>query len=367
MKVLHIETGRNLAGGPQQVVTLMKGLETHGVDSTLLCPEDSAVAELAKSAQLKVKRVSFKGEHDFSFIKAIKETAKDRYFDLLHAHSRRGADTYTAIAARQTRIPAILTRRVINVENNFIAGPKFRSFKKVVAVSEAVERSLKRQRVNADRRMTIHDGIILENYTEQYSRQHLLEEFGLPENAFIIGNVGRFTENKGQLSLLEAFTLIYKKYPQAHLILFGEGEMLDDLLHYVSQHQLSERVHFAGFRLDMPKWYGALQVVVHTAMLEALSVALLEAGASGVPLIAYNNGGISEVIRHMQNGLLVQPGQIDQLADAMQRLLESRSLTERLAKNSKKVVTENFSSERMVSQYLQLYSEILNAKNSMQA
>ena len=367
MKVLHIETGRQLAGGPQQVVTLMKGLEAHGVDSTLLCPEDSAVAELAKSAQLKVKRVPYKGEHDFSIIKAIRETVKDRHFDLMHAHSRRGADNYTAIVARRTKIPAILTRRVINVENNFIAGPKYRSFKKVVAVSEAVERSLKRQRVDSDLRMTIHDGINLQDYTEQYSREHLLAEFNLPDNAFIIGNVGRFTENKGQLSLLEAFTLIHKKYPQTHLILFGEGEMLDDLVDYVKKHQLTEQVHFAGFRMDMPKWYGALQVVVHTAMLEALSVALLEAGASGVPLIAYNNGGISEVIRHMHNGMLVQPGQVDQLADAIQRLLESRTLTKRLADNSKKTCAQNFSAERMVSQYHQLYTEILHTQRAMKA
>ena len=367
MKILHIETGRQLAGGPQQVVTLMKGLQAHGVDSTLLCPDDSAIAKLAKSAQLKVKKVPYKGEHDFSLIKAIRETAQERHFDLMHAHSRRGADTYTAIAARRTKIPAILTRRVINLENNFIAGPKFRSFKKVVAVSEAVERSLKRQRVDSDLRMTIHDGINLQDYTESYSREHLLNEFGLPENAFIIGNVGRFTENKGQLSLLKTFTLINKKYPQTHLILFGEGEMLDDLVDFVAEHQLTEQVHFAGFRMDMPKWYGALQVVVHTAMLEALSVALLEASASGVPLIAYNNGGISEVIRHMHNGLLVQPGQVDQLADAIQRLLESRTLTKRLAENAKIMCAQNFSADRMVRQYYQLYSEILHTQSAMKA
>jgi len=300
MKVLHIETGRNLAGGPQQVITLMKGLQTKGVDSTLLCPEDSAIAE-------------------------------------------------------------------INQDNTFIAGPKFRSFKKIVAVSEAVERSLKRQRVDAEYRMTIHDGIRLQDYEEQYTREHLLTEFGLPENAFVIGNVGRFTENKGQLNLLEAFVLIHNNYPQAHLILFGKGEMLDDLLDFVKSHKLENRVHFAGFRTDMPKWYGALQVVVHTAMLEALSVALLEAGASGVPLVAYNNGGISEVISHMHNGLLVQPGQIDQLADAIQRLLESRTLTGRLAENSKKVCVQNFSAERMVNEYYQLYKDILENKNTMRA
>jgi len=102
-------------------------------------------------------------------------------------------------------------------------------------------------------------------------------------------------------------------------------------------------------------------------MLEALSVALLEAGASGVPLIAYNNGGISEVIRHMKNGLLVQPGEIDQLADAIVRLLESRTLTHRLAENSKKICERNFSSDRMVTQYLQLYNEILTTERSMRA
>ncbi len=366
MKILHIETGRKLAGGPQQVVTLMQGLEKMGVESLLLCPDDSAVAELAKSAELKVKKIRYKGEHDISLIKQIKETAQDRHFDLLHAHSRRGADTYTAIAARLTKIPAVLTRRVINEDNLLIAGPKYNSYKKIVAVSEAVDRSLKRQKVFPENRQVIHDGINLDNYVEQYSREYLLTEFGLPENAFIIGNVGRFTENKGQLSLLKAFALIHQRYPHAHLILFGDGKMQDDLEKCIEKNHLEKQVHFAGFRNDMPKWYSALTIVVHTAMLEALSVALIEASACGLPIIAFNTGGISEVVRHMQNGLLVDSGRIDKLAHAIEKILASKTLAAKLGEASRKRCEEFFTAELMVNKYYQLYSEILDSESALQ-
>jgi len=366
MKILHIETGRRLAGGPQQVVTLMQGLEKIGVESTLLCPDDSAVATLARQAELKVKKVIYKGEHDVRLIKAIKQTAQSRRFDLLHAHSRRGADIYTAIAARLSKVPAVLTRRVINIDSSFLSEFKYKSFKKIVAVSEAVDHSLKRQNVYPENRLVIHDGLNFDNYIEQYSREHLLKEFALPENAFVIGNVGRFTENKGQLSLLQAFALIHQAYPQAHIIFFGEGEMYEDLVEFVAANDLNKQVHFAGFRQDMPKWYSALTVVVHTAMLEALSVALLEASANGVPIIAYNTGGVSEVVQHMHNGLLVESGNIDKLAQAIEKILASRALAAKFSEAALKRTAELFSADLMVKKYHQLYSEILGLKFSIQ-
>ena len=360
MKILHIETGRHLAGGPQQVVTLMKGLEKLGVDSTLLCPDDSAVAILAKEAQLKVKKVPYKGEHDFSLAKVIKDTALDRKFDLMHAHSRRGADHYTAFAARRSKVPAILTRRVINMENGLLAGIKYRSFQRIVAVSEAVDRSLKRQRVVASSRKLIYDGIEPQDYSAPYTREQLTQEFNLPDNAIVMGNVGRFTENKAQLSLLQAFTLINEALPNLHLILFGDGEMLDELIDYVSHHNLSDQVHFAGFRNDMPKWYASLDMLVHTASLEALSVALLEASISGLPLIAYNNGGISEIIRHTFNGLLVQSNAIDQLARAIERLVKKPRMRQQMGKVAKENCEKYFTAERMAQQYKDLYQEVLD-------
>lgn len=367
MKILHIETGRQLAGGPQQVITLMRGLEQHDVDSTLLCPADSAVGKMAKQANLKVKLVPYKGEHDFRLARVIQEMVQKNHFDLVHAHSRRGADNYTAFAVRRTRVSAILTRRVINMENSMIARIKYRSFDRIVAVSEAVDRSLKRQRVDGDRRKVIYDGVEIKDYSDPYSRDTLLAEFDLPEDAVVIGNVGRFTENKGQLKLLEAFCLLNKAHPQLHLVLFGEGEMLDDLLDFVESRGLDGQVHFAGFRTDMPKWYASLDMLVHTATLEALSVALLEASASGVPLIAYDNGGVSEVIRHMLNGLLVKPNSIVELAEAIERLLAKPHLRRRMGIAAKEYCVKLFSAKRMIQQYYHLYDEVINGHIKMQA
>ncbi|MBT8141049.1 MAG: glycosyltransferase family 4 protein [Gammaproteobacteria bacterium] len=360
MKVLHIETGRQLAGGPLQVITLMKGMRENGQESMLLCPQDSAIARVAKQAELPVTTVAYQGEHDVSLVRAIRRTARSEGVEILHAHSRRGADLYTAFVARRTRIPAILTRRVINMENALIGGIKYRSYQRVVAVSEAVERSLKRQRVDASLRTVIHDGVDFSDFDKPYPRQKYLEEFGLPENAVIAANVGRFTENKSQLSVLQAFTLIYEALPRLHLVLFGSGEMQDDLEDFVIANKLEGRVHFAGFRNDMPNWYAAMDMLVHTASLEALSVSLLEASANAVPMIAYNNGGIYEIIRHTFNGLLVQPRAVDQLAHAIERLYRKPDMRKKMGATAKDYCEKFFTAEQLVSKYQELYTQVLS-------
>jgi glycosyltransferase involved in cell wall biosynthesis len=230
----------------------------------------------------------------------------------------------------------------------------------MVAVSQAVNRSLGRQRISPDVCSVIYDGINMQDYENPYPKEKLIEDFGLPENAIIFGNVGRFTENKSQLSLLEAFTYINETLPRLHLVLFGEGEMQDDLEDFVESNNLKQQVHFTGFRMDMPKWYAALDMLVHTATLEALSVALLEASASSVPMIAYNNGGVSEVIRHGVNGLLVQPRAVDQLAHAIERLAKKPELRRQMGKAAKESCERQFSAEQMIKQYSDLYSQIEN-------
>lgn len=359
MNVLHIETRRHLSGGAKQVITLMRGLKQHGVESTLLCADDSVVAEYAQAAKLPVKLIDYRGSHDFSLIKKIREAAIETRSDLIHAHSGRGTADYSAVFARRFDAPVLLTQRTIRKERRLLSGFKYRSFSRIASISEAVDRSLKRQRVDAAQRHVIYDGVDFTDFSKPHPRSTLLEEFDLPVDAVILGNVGRFNENKGQLNLLQTFLLLYKKYPKLHLVLFGNGEMLDELLDFIEDNGLTGRVHIAGFKTDLPKWYASLDILVHTAKQEALSVVILEANANSVPAIAYNTGGVAEIIEHARSGLLVQPGQIPQLADAIERLLDDPKLRNKMGQRARVLCNKSFTSERMCTKYFSLYQEMI--------
>jgi len=208
LNILHIETGRHLAGGPKQVLTLMQGLKTRNVLSTLLCPDNSEIAVAAKKLGLSVRAVPYKGEHDIKFAKHIKQVVKQLKPDVIHVHSRRGADTFASWFARFSKVPAILTRRVVNHESGFVANFKFKPYKKIIAVSEAVNLILKRQGIEEKRRSVIYDGVDSSEFSNLIARPQFLREFELPDNALIFANVGRFTENKNQADSIEAFSLM---------------------------------------------------------------------------------------------------------------------------------------------------------------
>ena len=337
----------------------MQGLKPYGVHSRLLCPQGSAIAQLAKQQSLTCQAVPYKGEHDLVFSKHIKKCLKLFQPDLVHVHSRRGADLYAAWASRFTKVPFLLTRRVVNQESSLLTNFKFRAYEHIVAVSKAVELVLKKSGVPENKRSIIFDGVDISNSKRLISRPEFLREIGLPENALVIANVGRFTENKNQFDAIEAFSLMADSVPRAHLVFFGEGKLQAELEDRVSQRGLEKRVHFAGFKQNLPYWYGGIDILLHTARLEALSVAILEAAACGIPCVAYANGGINEVVLHNRTGYLAQNSKIDQLAKELHRLLRNSVLREKMGLEARARAEELFSQEKMCSEYYALYRSLI--------
>ena len=261
--------------------------------------------------------------------------------------------------ARTYDIPTILTQRTVRAEHRLISRLKYRSYDKIAAVSQSVESGLLRQRTPRQKIELIYDGVNLADYAEPYARSELREALGIPHDARIIGNVGRFNLKKGQLDLLETFIELSAQYPDLHLLLFGNGEMLDELLDFIDNNGLTGRAHIAGFKSDLPKWYASLDLLVHTAIQDALSVVIMEAMANAVPVIAYNRDGINEIIQHAKTGLLVQPGEKDQLEDAISRVLDDQSMYKRMSKAARTVCRREFNSDRMSRQYAEIYSSLV--------
>jgi len=380
LKTLHLETGRHLYGGPRQVLLLLDGLRKRGVGVTLACPTASAIADAATAAGHAVITHAIGGDLDVSAISFLTRLVQRLKPDLLHAHSRRGADFFGGLAATIARIPAVLTRRVDNPDTPVVGSLKYLAYDRVVAISDAVHDQLESQGVPATKLRTIRSSIDAAACQPTWTREQFLTEFALEPTNRVVAVVAQLIPRKGHALLLQAWPLIHKRCPDARLLIFGAGplqteleaELRDEALHDHTGHDhtghdhtgqsgtgLVSTVTLAGFRPDLREFLGRIDLLVHPATREGLGIGLLEAQAAGVPVVAFAAGGVPEAVADGDTGLLVEPGNASALAEAVILLLDDPHWRQQLGAAAAERIRTRFSPDRMVEAYIELYREVL--------
>jgi len=360
LKILHVETGMNLYGGALQVHYLLQGLTVHkNVENVLVCPEGSAIAEAAKENVKSLHAVPMKGDLDLLFIPRLLGIIRKEHPDIVHLHSRRGADILGGIAAWVSGTACILTRRVDNPENRSWAGVKYRLYHRVVTISEGIREVLVSEGIPSNKITCVHSAVDMAPYSTSCDRSWYLSEFDLEEGELTCGVVAQFIDRKGHRFLLRAIPEILKAVPGTTFIFFGKGPLEGQLTSMCRELGLEGKVIFAGFREDLHKILGCIDLLIHPALMEGLGVSLLQAAAAGVPIVGTRAGGIPEVVRDGLNGYLVPPGDVPSLVDATTRILVNQDLARRLGDGGRKIAGENFSIESMVEGNLKVYREVM--------
>ncbi|MEW6765589.1 MAG: glycosyltransferase family 4 protein [Pseudomonadota bacterium] len=357
MKILHIETGMHLYGGPQQVRYLLEGLHARGIRNVLVCPEGSAIAEAAEPFVERVitLRPGLAGVRDFD--EALSETAPD----LLHVHSRRlGGDWWAAWAARRAGVPALVSRRVDTSEPSWLARLKYRPYACVIAISEGIRRVLLDAGLRPEQVVTVRSAVDPAPYLHNCESTAFRETFGLSEGAVTLGVIAQLIPRKGHRHLFAALPEIVARHPCIKILVFGKGALRETLEAEIARLNLQDSVRFVGFRTDLTRWLPCLDMVVHPADTEGLGVSLLQASAAGVPVIATRAGGIPEAIRDGETGLLVEPGDVTGLRQAILRLLGDAALRRSLGQAGRRYVLEQCTTETMVEGNLAVYRAILS-------
>jgi glycosyltransferase involved in cell wall biosynthesis len=361
-KVLHVETGRHLHGGAQQVVHLVTGLAGHGIQSVLACSRGSEIAAALRPVAARVEELPIGGELDFLLTSRLLRLAWEEDVDLVHLHSRRGADIFGGLAGRWGRWPVVLSRRVDTPESRLVCAVKYRLFDRVIAISQCIERVLLAGGVPAEKIRCIHSGIDPAPYQHPADRAWVCREFGIAEADLVVGLVAQLIPRKGHSVLLEAMPSLIDQFPNLRVVFFGRGPLVASLREEIERRGLGEHVQLAGFRGDLPQVVPALDLVVHPALAEGLGVALIQAAAAGVPIIGARAGGIPEIVRHEENGLLVEPGNATALAAAMRGLLSDESLRRQYGAAGRELVARQFTYGRMVAGNLDVYRELLEPR-----
>lgn len=357
LKVVHVETGLHLYGGARQVAYLVEGLAERGVQNLLICPPRAAIVK-ALADRVRVMELPCSGDLDLGFLFRLAGLLRSEQPDLVHLHSRRGADWLGGLAAWRAGVPAVLSRRVDNPEPAWLVRRKYRLYARTICISQGIAEVLIGEGLDAKRIRVVRSALDPAPWRAAESRQRLGAEFQVPSEAPLIGVVAQLIERKGHRVLVEALAGLTDRPWQ--LLVFGQGPSRASLESAVAERGLAGRVHFAGFRDDLPRWLGALDLLVHPALMEGLGIALLQASAAGVPIIASRAGGIPEAVRDGVNGLLVPPGDPQALSTAIRHLLDHPAQRQALGQNGRSLIEREFSVDAMVEGNLAVYRELLS-------
>jgi len=358
MKVLHVEAGRHLYGGAQQVLYLLEGLAAAGVANVLACPRGSDLAQAAR-ASAEVHELVMGGDLDLGLVPRLARLIERCQPDLVHLHSRAGADVLGAFAARRHGLPVVLSRRVDNPEPRWLVALKYRLYDRVVTISDGIAQVLLAEGLPPNKLSVVRSAIASEPFARACVRGQIAAALGMPGDALWLGVVAQLIPRKGHRYLIAALPRLVAEFPRLHVVFFGQGPLAAELGRAVADAGLAERVHLVGFRADLADCLPCLDLLVHPATMEGLGVALLQAASAAVPVVATRVGGIPEAVVDDVTGLLVPPGDSAALGEACRKLLGDQARRRRMGAAGQARMRAEFSPAAMVAGNLAVYRELV--------
>jgi len=231
----------------------------------------------------------------------------------------------------------------------------------VIAISEPVAKHLAEDfRIDKQRIVLIHNGLDIRDFpfVDENIRQERRREFNIQGDP-VIGIIARLSEVKGHRVLIKAMLAVVEKFPKAVLLIIGQGTMEASLRGLVRDLRLGTNVQFLPVVNKTTNVLGAMDIFVMPSLQEGLGLAVMEAQASGLPVVASRVGGLPSLIRHGETGLLVKPNDESELSPAILKLFGDRAKARAMGQAARKFIEQEFSVDEMAEDTLRLYEHLL--------
>lgn len=372
--ITYIITDLSTGGAQIALLRLLSAIDRNRYNPSVICFNigNCLISKEIKNLNIPVINLGMTHKGRFDAFLRLSRLLHDTQPVILHTWLFH-ANIIGRLLGRFNKVPIIITsQRSINtngVWREFLMRWTSGIDDKIIAVCEAVRKAeIESSNVPSDKVITIHNGIDPIAFTS-VSNEAALEirnSFEIPDDALLLGAIGRLHPSKGFNDLISALAYIKAKTNSVRLIIVGEGELRDSLDLQIINHNLSGTIKFAGLRNDIPELMSALDVFVSSSIWEGLPNVVLEAMAAGKPVVATSVGGTPEVVVDGETGLLVPPRNPEALARAIIRLLKNPELCTRMGHAGKERVLKQFSIQRMVTKTQQLYKELMIEKGLLE-
>ncbi len=351
LRVCHVSLTLKTGGLERLLADIARHHDEGCTPEFLALTEVGRFAEIIRDAGCTVHRLNPSGR--FGQLKQMVQLFRRGQYDVVHTHNTY-PHLYASIAARLAGVPVVVnTRHGQRAGHGWKSRTQFRWASHLVNRIIAVSDDAARLCVNADgvkprKVIRIWNGIDIDDF-----------QFTGPVTSPVAISVARLSAEKDFQSLLQAMAIAVREVPDLKLKLVGDGPERLRLEQLTDELKLRDHVEFLGERKDVPELLSQAGFFVTASLTEGISLTLLEAMAVGLPVVATSVGGNSEIVDPALTGRLVPPADPKQLAAAIVAMCHEKAQWPEMGKAGRKRVEEHFEVRRMVSDYEDLYRQLL--------
>lgn len=366
MNVLYLLNHAGKAGTERYVQTLIERLDGKKIKAFFACNEEGLLVERLKALGTGTYRINMRSRFDLIAARELAGLCRKLDINLIHTHYLR--ENYIAMLSRifNPGVRVIYTNHFI-LRNDLITRISNRLMSPLEAGVIAV--------CNRGREMMISNGMdgskikVLFNAVDpelwgKPEKSTLREELGIADDAFVILCASRFAHDKGHRYLVRTMAKLKETSERKFkCVLAGDGPLLEEIRQMTVELGLGEDILFTGFRKDIKNLFSGSDIYFNSSEHEASSFLILEALASGLPVVATDMGGNDDIINDRNAcGILVNYEDAEGSARAIKRIMDDGELLDTLGKNALKAVRENFNLVKMANQTYNLYEEFAERK-----
>lgn len=365
MHVAHLIDSLSWGGAEKIIASFTEVARPRGLDVTVMSlqpfVENNPYRVQMESLGANVKAFSITRLYDFASIPALVQAFRDGQFDIVQTHLSH-ANILGTLAARLAGVPVVATLHNTHLhtkgyyrarswaEQNVLRYGAHR----IMAVGNAVAEA---NRLRYEGRVIdivpncVKPGVAL----SVSERKALRIELAGDANRTVIIAVGRLVPQKGYGDMLLAFSRIRSRYPDAFLVIIGDGVLRSEVEEQALSLGITKDVRFLGLRDNVPQLLAAGDIFVNTSYWEGLSIAMLEAMAAGLPILATRVGEAPFMLANGR-GLLVQPHDVDALVDGLVAFLSSSTTRQSMGASVRSFVELNYSLDPWLDKILKVYA-----------
>lgn len=368
IKILHIiETGG--PGGAETVLlNVVNHLDRNRYHSRVVLLKTGWLDQKLKETGVPTIILRSDHSYDLFFLLRLWQSVKKHRINLIHSHLP-DVNLYSCLAGFMAGIPVVTTyhgritrsRKAISAGDwkYFLIG---RLSTRIVAVSDWLKNDLIQIARFPPRKLkTIYNGVDWKQFDSPFDLVIKRKELKIDPDIKVVGMVANLRPTKGYQYFIRAADIIARSVPKVKFLIIGEGkdELMEGIVKEIEALDLTDKVILLGFREDVPELLKILDVFVLSSISEGLSIATIEAMATGVPVVVTKSGGPQEVVGEGATGFLVPPEDEKGLAEKVLLLLKNKELATSMGKEAQAQVRAKFSLERMIENYQKVYQECL--------